>query len=83
MPTTATKTKFLHPEETNWQAKKLTQKDEKKLVTNVLKNPMVSLEQVRVHFNSFSTKESISRQRVRKLSRKHGIEAGLQLKSYI
>ena len=36
------------------------QKNEK-LVTDVLKNPMVSLENVRVHFNSFSAKESISR----------------------
>ena len=36
--------------------KKLTEKDEKKLVADVLQNPMVSLEIVRVPFNSFSTK---------------------------
>ena len=52
---------------------KTTKKDEKKLVADVLKNPMASLEKVRVHFNSFSTKESISRQTVRKILRKHGI----------
>ena len=44
------------------------------LVTDVLNNPMVSLEKMRVHFNSFSTKESISRQTVRKISKKHGIK---------
>ena len=60
------------PQETYWQAKILTEKD-KKLVTDVLENPMVSLEKVREHFNPFSTKESISKQKVRKISRKHGI----------
>ena len=44
------------------------------LVTNVLKNLMVSLENMREHFNSFFTKESISRQTVRKILRIHGIK---------
>ena len=63
------------PKKPTGRPKKLTEKDEKKLVTDVLKNPMVSLEKVRVHFNSFSTKESITRQTVRKISRKHRIRS--------
>ena len=55
--------------------KNLTEKDEKKLVTDVLKNDLVNLEKARVHFNSFSSKESISRQIVRKILRKHGIRS--------
>ena len=55
--------------------KKLTEKDEKNIVTDVLKNLMVSLEKVKVHFNSFSTKVFISRQTVRKILRKHGIKS--------
>ena len=82
MPTYVTKNKFFFPSETYWQSEKLTEKDEKKLVTDVSKNPKVSLEKVRVHFSSFSAKESISRQTVRKIFKTHGIKSRLQLKSY-
>ena len=47
--------------------KKLTEKDEKKLVTDGLTNPMVTLAKVRVDFKSLSTKASILRPTIRKI----------------
>ena len=53
---------------------KLTEKDEK-LVAEVSKIPMVSLEKVSTLYNSFSAKESTSKQTVRKILSKHGIRS--------
>ena len=57
------------------------QKRRKKARDSVLKNPMVSLGKMGVHFKSFLTKKSITRQTVRKIPKKHGIRRRIQLKS--
>ena len=48
-------------------------KNPKKLVKDVLKDPKTTLERNRGKYNSFSTKESISRTTVRRILRKHGV----------
>ena len=40
---------------------------------DVLKDPKTTLERIRVKYNSFSTKESISRTTLRRILRKHGV----------
>ena len=40
---------------------------------DVLKDPKTSLEKIRVKYNSFSPKESLSRTTVRRILKKHGV----------
>ena len=52
---------------------KSSEKTQRKLVKDVLKDPKTTLERIRVKYNSFLTKESISRTTVRRILRKHGV----------
>lgn len=67
------KTGSFYPKKSTGRRPKLTEKDEKKLVSDTLKNPKTSLERIRVNFNSFSTGPSISRSTVRRILKKHGV----------
>ena len=61
------------PEKSTGRSPKLSEKTVKKLVRDVLKDPKTSLEKIRVKYNSFSTKESLSRTTVRRILKKHGV----------
>ena len=61
------------PKKSTGRPPKLSEKTEKKLVRDVLKDPKTSLEKIRVKYISFSTKESLSRTTVRRILKKHGV----------
>ena len=67
------KNKRYVPKKSTGRPPKLSEKTLKKMVKDVLKDPKTSLERIRVKYNSFSTKESISRTTVRGKLRKHGV----------
>ena len=62
------------------QPPQVSEKTEKKLVRDVLKDPKTSLEKIRVKYNSFSTKESLSRTTVRRILNKHGVYSRIAAK---
>ena len=49
------------------------QKNQKKLVTDVLKDPKTSLERIRVPHNAFSCNDTISRGTLRRILKKYGV----------
>ena len=55
------------------KAAQLSEKTQRKLVKDDLKDRKTTLERFRVKYNSFSTKESISRTTVRRILRKYGV----------
>ena len=55
------KNKSYLPKKSTGRPPKLSEKIQRKLVKDVLKDPTTTLERIRVKYNSFSTKESISR----------------------
>ena len=61
--------------ETSRTTTKIVKKRQKKLVSDVLKNPKSTLERVRVSFNSFSTDNTISKDTVRRILKKYGIKS--------
>ena len=67
------KNKRYLPKKSTGRLPKLSEKTQRKLVKDVLKDPKTTLERIRVKYNSFSTKESISRTTVRRILRKHGV----------
>ena len=61
------------PKKSTGRPPKLSEKTQRKLVKDVFKYPKTTLVRIRVEFNFFSTKESISRTTVRRILRKHGV----------
>ena len=66
------------PKKSTGRPPKLSEKTEKKLVRDVLKDPKRRLENIWVKYNSFSTKESLSRTTVIRILKKHGVFIRLQ-----
>lgn len=61
------------PKKSTGRPKKLTEKEERKFVSDVLKEPKKSIEQHRVSFNSFACSKSISRITARRVLKKYGV----------
>ena len=67
------KNKSYLPKKSTGPPPKLSRKTQRKLVKDVLKDHKTTLERIGVKYNSFSTKQSISRTTVRRILRKHGV----------
>ena len=67
------RTKSYLPKKSTSRPPKLSEKTEKKLVRDVLKDPKTSPKKIRVKYNSLSTKDFLSRTIVRRIMKKHGV----------
>ena len=74
------KNKSYLPNKSTRRPPKLSEKTQRQLDKDVLKDPKTTLERIRVKYNSFSTNESISRTTVRRILRKHGVFSMLRPK---
>ena len=63
------------PKKPTGRPRKLTKKDKEKLVKDVLKDPKRSLQQIRVHWNSFAVYHSVSKATIRRILKKYGVHS--------